>query len=227
MPQAVQRSEPRINFRLSVFFGESEPDLIGHVKNISLYGAAISCANLVTPKTRLNMRLETDRGPMKMVGEVRWSRRFSLQFSFVDDCEMGVHFVESDPRYPNYFSDLSEQHVELRAEPRFDKVFIVTIDNGTELQTLNISRSGMYVMTANSPACGSIVQVRLVLPNLNITVGIEGEVQHTVDVSEAYDRGLKPGFGLKFLRFLTETEAQFHEYVDWLAGAPIRDETPS
>ncbi len=218
MTQAVQRSGPRINFRLTVLFGEGEPGSIGHVKNISMQGAAISCANFVDPKTLLNLRLETTHGPMDMLAEVRWSRRFSLQFSFVDDCEMGVKFIDVDPKFPAYFDEMAAQHIELREDPRFEKVFIITIGDGPELQTLNISRTGMYVMTANPPAVGSVIEVRLVLLGLNATVAIEGEVMHAVDISQSYDQHIKPGFGLKFTRFPGEGETVFHEYIDWLTA---------
>jgi PilZ domain len=219
MANAIQRNENRINLRIPVLFGQGEPGQPGYVKNLSEHGAAITCSDFVTPKTLINLRLETTAGPLDMMGEVRWSRRFALHFSFIDDCEMGVQFLDVDPEYPAFFASMEERFKELRAEPRFDKTFLVNIDDDEDLQTLNISRSGIFVATANPPAKGSVVQLRLHLAALNETFNIEGEIVHSLNMQEAAERSMDPGFGLKFQKFLNENAQVFHEYIDWLTAA--------
>jgi len=215
----IKRNADRLSLRLPIFFGVEQPDRLGRLKNISAQGAAIACRQFVEPLTLLRLRLTIEGMNFDFYGQVRWSRRFALDCSFVNDCEMGIRFLEIGERFGELLDRLGEHFVELRREPRFEKTFVVTMLEGKSAQSLNISRNGIYIMTANPPARGSMVEVKIIVADINQTVHVEGKVQHAVTETVAYERGIEPGFGMVFTRFLSDNEELYAAYIQHLAAS--------
>lgn len=214
----IKRSTNRLSLRLPIFFGIEQPDRLGRLKNISAQGAAIACRQFVEPLTLLRLRLTIDGMAFDFTGQVRWSRRFALDCSFVNDCEMGVRFQDIGARLGEVLDRLGEHFIEQRREPRFEKTFVVTLMEGKSAQSLNISRNGIYIMTANPPARGSMIEVKIIVADINQTVRVEGKVQHAVHEAEAWSRGIEPGFGMVFTNFLSDNEADYAAYIQRLAA---------
>lgn len=215
---AKKRTDARLGARLPVLFGIDEPGEVGRLKNISRRGAKISTKSFIQPGAVLNLRLETTVGPLDLVGVVRWSRRFSLQFSFVDDCELGVEFTQLDPRFPEFVASLATQFRESRGEPRFEKVYPVTWRDGETGVTRNISRNGLFVLNPYPPAKGSHVTLRVVIADLEETVEVVAEVLRAIDIDAATAAKTEPGFAVRFLRFATQNQGAFEGYIDDLTG---------
>jgi hypothetical protein len=219
MADRIARSEPRIGLRLPILFGLNAPDRPGHVRNISRHGMAVSCRELVEPLARIHLRLATANGPIDAVGVVRWSRRFELKFALVENCDMGVKFVGDNGPLQAFVDETLARFADQRYELRFEKTFTVQLLDAGKAHAANVSRHGMYIVTANPPEPKSIVEVVLLLAEPDLTVHVEGMVVYAVNEKLAYERGFAPGFGFRFLRFVSRNEAEFHRYIDELTEA--------
>jgi hypothetical protein len=219
MTVKAKRGEDRIGLRMPIYFGFDRTDQVGHIKNISRQGVAISSRVLIEPLALLQIRFEAEKGPMTVPGQVRWSRRFEIGVSVVDNCDMGIQFLETNEVLMRFVDKLFVHFVENRTEPRFEKVFTVKVADAEKAQAYNINRHGMYVITANPPVINSIVEVMIVLPDIDMTVHVEGQVVHLVDEKLAFERSFEPGFGLRFIKFLNNKQEAFFKYIDALTNA--------
>ncbi|NLH50663.1 MAG: PilZ domain-containing protein [Myxococcales bacterium] len=219
MSSSVKRTEKRVGLRMPIYFGSDTADCLGHIRNISLQGVAISCRELVTPQTPLKIRIAVPEGEILISGEVRWSRKFPLEISYVDHCEMGIRFLEHNELLEGFVNRMIKTLADHRLEPRFEKIFNLHLPSLEAAVAYNISRRGMFIMTANPPSLNSTVEVRLLLSEIDETIHIEGQVVHVVDEKTAFERGFDPGFGLRYLRILSNNQDIFFQYIDRLTNA--------
>jgi uncharacterized protein (TIGR02266 family) len=81
----------------------------------------------------------------------------------------------------------------------------------------NISFGGMFIRSESSLPLQTAVEVSLTFPDNDKTVILAAEVVRTVDQREADERGLKPGFALEFLDFITKKK-ELEEFIGELTG---------
>jgi uncharacterized protein (TIGR02266 family) len=89
-----------------------------------------------------------------------------------------------------------------RAAPRFPTSMAVTIRAGSGLIAAcarNISASGLYVQTKAEVPLGSVVGVRLALPDGESPVGVQARVIHRVERAQSPLPWIEPGIGLQFV----------------------------
>ena len=89
-----------------------------------------------------------------------------------------------------------------RAAPRYPTSMPATIGVWGGLITAcarNISASGLYVQTGAEVALGSVVTMRLALPDGDAPVGVQAKVIHRVTAGQPQMPWVEPGIGLQFV----------------------------
>jgi len=89
-----------------------------------------------------------------------------------------------------------------RAAPRYPTSMPVTIGAGGALIAAcarNISTSGMYVQTEAEVPLGTLVTMRLALPDGDAPVGVQAKVIHRVLAGQPQMPWAEPGIGLQFV----------------------------
>src|SRR6266446_5528724 len=89
-----------------------------------------------------------------------------------------------------------------RAAPRYPTSLPVTI--GSEGRVIaacarNISTSGLYVHTEQEVPLGSLVAVRLALPDGDAPLGVQAKVIHRVTAGQTHTPWVEKGLGLQFV----------------------------
>jgi Tfp pilus assembly protein PilZ len=89
-----------------------------------------------------------------------------------------------------------------RAAPRYPTSWPVTL--GSESKVIagcarNISTSGLYVHTEQQVPLGSLVAVRLALPDGDAPLAVQAKVIHRVTSAQAHTPWLEKGLGLQFV----------------------------
>jgi uncharacterized protein (TIGR02266 family) len=89
-----------------------------------------------------------------------------------------------------------------RAAPRYPTSMAVTIGAGGSLiaaSARNISTSGMYVQTEAEVPVGTLVRMRLTLPDGDAPVAVQAKVIHRVGAGQPQMPWVEPGIGLQFV----------------------------
>ena len=116
-----------------------------------------------------------------------------------------------------------------RASPRYPTSLPVTI--GSEGRIIaacarNISTSGLYVHTEQEVPVGSLVAVRLALPDGDVPLGVQAKVIHRVTAAQPHTPWVEKGLGLQFVEgddsFRSRLDRQLRLIQSAASPTPLR-----
>ncbi len=214
----------RIGKRTPVHFGPLSPKYIGFMKNISETGLALSSKITFSSETELYISIPDVTPPIETQGRVMWTSDARLLLSaspFSNHLDMGIALVNPPESYRDFVKSVTEAFKEIRREPRFEKVFKISLGEESQAQeafTQNISRGGLYVVMRDAPAVNTILPVRLWLSEINRMIHAEMQVMFMVREKSAELSGMNPGIGLRFTKIDPDDVATFNAFIDGLAA---------
>jgi len=90
-----KRSSPRINRRLAVRFGPTQPEQLGYTIDISTDGLFIGASTVYKSGGVLLLQLTNREGEIVLIkGEIRWSQKMPAQYAHKVKSGMGIRILE-------------------------------------------------------------------------------------------------------------------------------------
>ncbi len=90
-----KRSSPRINRRLTVRFGPTQPEHLGYTIDISTDGLFIGASTVYKSGGVLLLQLTNREGEIVLIkGEIRWSQKMPAQYAHKVKSGMGIRILE-------------------------------------------------------------------------------------------------------------------------------------
>lgn len=100
-----RRRAARTKRRIMVRYGPSGPVRTGFTKNLSETGLFVRSNQVYPPGTTLHVEVQFPERTFHLWAKVMWAKRVPAQLSHVLDCGMGLHFLEPDAGFLEYFRD--------------------------------------------------------------------------------------------------------------------------
>lgn len=218
--QKSPRKHKRLSKRFPIRFGIDRPSILGFVKNISLGGLCISSKTVYHAKSKILMEMQVDTKTLNFTGEVRWvSRPDRMAHMSGLKSDMGILIHNPPDDYVDFVLNSFDSFDNKRKNQRFQKSFKVIFDNPEELlskYTQDISQGGVFIVSDESPAFDTELELKMVVAETMTVVHVWGRVVHVVTKEMAEEHGLNAGFGIQFSQFEGEDEEKLKKYVDSL-----------
>lgn len=126
---------------------------------------------------------------------------------------MGVQFLEADEDYQTYFKNFFSG-IDNRKFDRKNlnlKIKYKSVDNFITDYTKNISKGGLLVIMNKKLALGTVLDLVLELPGLNLEAQLRGKVVHHMPVKGSE----RVGTGIQFVDITSDFEKKMDMFFKW------------
>lgn len=106
-----------------------------------------------------------------------------------------------------------------RLAPRVDvtlKVYLQTVDGDVPCKTRDASYEGVFIVRQNPLPLRKLIRFRAQLPNTGEELQMLGLVAHTVNATDAAERGRQPGMGIQLFSLGKQTRQRWRDFIDAL-----------
>ena len=214
---STPRRHKRLTKRMPIRFGPEAPKHLGFTKDISIGGMAVASAVHYPIDTLLYLEMTGEKKPIEMRGFVRWvSVPDRLEALSGLKSTMGIELVQRPEGFVNIVLEEFDRHHENRKQFRFSKSFKVIFENPKDLldtYTQDISQGGLFILSPDSPALDTMVQLKLVISDTMDIINVEGQVVHVITAEMAESHGLNAGFGVEFTNFIKDDDEKLKKYI--------------
>ncbi len=106
-----------------------------------------------------------------------------------------------------------------RLAPRVDvtlRVFLQTVDGDVPCKTRDASYEGVFIVRRDPLPLRKLIRFRARLPGTDDELQMLGLVAHTVNATDAAERGGQPGMGIQLFSLGKQTRKRWRDFVDAL-----------
>jgi Tfp pilus assembly protein PilZ len=218
-----QRREARARASYKVFFGTKRATDFGITRNLSFNGLSVIALPVHPLNTTLKLELRVGEETLRLRGYVRWIKRVQGEErpDLLD--EMGVQLISDSDEYRALVRRLLARH-ERRRDPRHSerlRAVMLQPRLRVSIQTGDLSRSGVFLITGQRHALGETLRFKLLLPPDDAPLSLEGRVVHVVDADTAASSASEAGVGVELQDLLPDDEVRLRRHVHRLE--PVED----
>ena len=95
-------------------------------------------------------------------------------------------------------------------------VFVQTVDGDVPCETRDASYHGVFIVRPHPLPLRKLIRFRTRIPDTDEELQMLGLVAHTVNATEAAERGRDPGMGIQLFSLGRQTRDRWRDYVDSL-----------
>ena len=225
-----RRQYRRIETKKKIKFGVDVTGNLGYLIDVSMFGARVATKYPLPAGTKIKLEIEgANNEIIKAQGHIQWSKSPAPEDKKHDLGLMGINISWRDGNFLPFLSYLIEER---RTKGVIPGEHIIDIQKGERVEYIfeetheilkqykeTISRGGIFIPTEHPKPKGTLVSLRLIIPQILEDVLVEGKVTFSIDVPTAGKTKRPPGMGIAFIKFAEGDKEKLFDFLEKLKTA--------